>query len=120
SLGLVPGLLTAATRATGDWIERSRYVAWVYGQTPPPAATVAGVSTASFRSGLVGLGCAGLAMLLARVSLSTHARNLAARQPKWNLPKLLNDLHSGYVGDYIVWLMVGLTLLGAALAAAVR
>ncbi|MFF9209159.1 MULTISPECIES: complex I subunit 5 family protein [unclassified Streptomyces] len=57
---------------------------------------------------LLGLLSAGLAVALASVAV-TRPHLLAA--PGWALP--LRRLQSGHIGDYVAWILVGTTLLGA-------
>ncbi|HEX4142790.1 MAG TPA: proton-conducting transporter membrane subunit [Pirellulales bacterium] len=119
-VGLVPRLTATAVHSARDWVDRPRYVALIYGQTPLPRAGPIAHHPPAWSSVGVGLAAVAVAMLIARVSLSARGGRLLSRRPLRGVKRALNAVHSGYVGDYIAWLMIGLTVLGAALATAVR
>ncbi|MEW2544210.1 complex I subunit 5 family protein [Streptomyces sp. NPDC047002] len=95
---LLAGVLPAAARAAGSAVERAQPHtggAVAAGWTPP------GV--------LIGLLSAGLAAGLALYAVY----GLGERTPVRDATTALRRLHSGHVGDYVTWMLLGMTLLGA-------
>ncbi|MCS0605477.1 complex I subunit 5 family protein [Streptomyces sp. LP11] len=102
----VPAVLLAAALAVGvapgfgDLVARSVNEAGSGGAHASAHWTAPGV--------LLGLAATALAVILAALAV-TRPTWLAA--PSWAAP--LRRLQSGHVGDYVAWLLVGTTLLGA-------
>ncbi|EPH43587.1 complex I subunit 5 family protein [Streptomyces aurantiacus] len=92
--GLVPALAAGAAHAADQALPH------VTGATPAPHWSAAGI--------LLGLLPAVLAVALALVAVRRQDRAGAAA---WAEP--LRRLHSGHVGDYVAWLLVGAALLGS-------
>ncbi|MFJ9852461.1 complex I subunit 5 family protein [Streptomyces sp. NPDC101150] len=107
AVGLVPGLRPAIGRAADTFADHTGYAASVLdghasppAPTPPPHWSLTGV--------LWGLLATALAAALAVLAVRRAVRQEPAR---WTVP--LRRLHSGHVGDYVAWLLVGVTLLAA-------
>jgi multicomponent Na+:H+ antiporter subunit D len=115
-IGLVPGLRTAFEHAGQPFVDRAGYAATVlHGHVvhESGAATLApGLSDV-----LVGIATVTGACVLAYLSLAParprlHRLGLATgRAIAW-----LRPLQSGYVGDYVTWLVAGAALLGGVFA----
>lgn len=118
ALGLAPNLPESTQLGAVRLEDREAYVAGVLGGAPGPEPT----RRAPERSGpltgmLTALGAAAVALLgLFRGRLPEGVRGAAWRA--WG-PALsaLRAVHSGHVGDYVAWLMLGLAILGGAFAA---
>jgi multicomponent Na+:H+ antiporter subunit D len=115
-VGLVPGLRASFEHAAGPFVDRAGYVATVlHGRVVEHAGPVAAAPGLS--DVLLGLltvaGACGLAYLsLAPPRPRLHSLGLAAgRAVEW-----LRPLQSGYVADYVTWLVLGAALLGGAFA----
>jgi multicomponent Na+:H+ antiporter subunit D len=127
-LGLVPGLASTAVDAAARFIDRPAYAAVVLGGGAPPApgaalattTTRVSVPTPGLRDWLLAiltvisaLGLAAIALFrgpLRDVLPGASGRGLRAALAG------LRALHSGHVGDYVTWLVVGTVALGAAWA----
>ncbi|CAG7646050.1 complex I subunit 5 family protein [Actinacidiphila bryophytorum] len=122
ALGLLPAAGRALAAAATAFTDRTGYAAQVAGLraplplVPPPAAewTTTGV--------LLGLLSAAAAVALALCALypatgSLRPLRTASRAAERRLVVPLRRLHSGHLGDYVTWLMVGLAGLLVALAA---
>lgn len=115
-IGLVPGLRAAFDHASQPFVDRAGYAATVlHGRMlseDGPVAAAPGLSEV-----LLGVATAAGACALAYLSLAParpglHRLGLAAgRASAW-----LRPLHSGYVGDYVTWLVAGAAVLGGAFA----
>ena len=84
-------------------------IAW----TPPPAP-----SEPELSGPVPGLAAAFVAVLIAAAALRPHTlpgRLVRHLEAAW-LPRRLQDLHSGHVGDYTAWLVLGAAAMGAFLA----
>jgi multicomponent Na+:H+ antiporter subunit D len=116
-IGLVPGLRAAFEGAGQPFVDRAGYAAAVlHGEVArggsATAALVPGLSDV-----LLGVLTAACACGLAYVSLASAGPRLhrvalaAGRAIGW-----LRPLHSGYVGDYVTWLVAGAAVLGGVFA----
>ncbi|PZS40509.1 MAG: NADH-quinone oxidoreductase subunit D [Pseudonocardiales bacterium] len=119
-LGLLPGLGGAIGQIASDFFDRAAYASQVLG-LPTPEPRTAAVHVSGFTAASVGYGLlsTGLAVLIAALTI------LRSRLPRWTLavaraalPLLrgLRALHSGHVGDYAMWLVVGVVALGGAVS----
>jgi multicomponent Na+:H+ antiporter subunit D len=117
ALGLVPGLRDAIAEAAGRFVDRAGYAAAVLqGGGPREVHTQAaqpqvvdvglGLLTAAGAIGLAYLTLAPPRPRLRRVGIA--AGTVIAR---------LRLLHTGYVGDYVTWLVAGAAVLGGLFAA---
>jgi multicomponent Na+:H+ antiporter subunit D len=109
AVGVVPGLRTGVGHAADTFTDHHGYlVSVLYGRpmhptpTPTPHWTAAGL--------LWGLLATALAVVFALLATRRPTREPA----RWFTA--LRRLHSGHVGDYVAWFLVGITLLGALLA----
>jgi multicomponent Na+:H+ antiporter subunit D len=117
AVGCIPALARAAGRAATEFVDRNGYVAQVlYAKTPGPAA---GLSTVEWTTTgvLLGLLSTGLALGIAFIAL--YPRPVRAR-PFRSAMTVLHGLHSGHIGDYIAWLMVGIVGLAALIGLPLR
>jgi multicomponent Na+:H+ antiporter subunit D len=118
ALGVAPGVPRAFAAAADLFVDGGGYVSAVLGT---PAAAVA-PSTAhgwTATGAALGLLSALLAVLVALAALYRDRLPVdPAAAARRLLPALtgLRALHSGHVGDYIAWLLVGVTVLGALVA----
>jgi multicomponent Na+:H+ antiporter subunit D len=109
-VGLWPGLREWATHAAAVLIDRPHFVGEVLdGVAPGPLATepVEGWTTKTVLIGLIG---PALAALLAVASV--HGIGSAMESRLAAPLRVLRGLHSGHVGDYIAWQIVGAAVLG--------
>jgi multicomponent Na+:H+ antiporter subunit D len=115
-LSLVPGLRAAFEGSGPAFVDRAGYAAAVlHGEAvrqggtvhlaPGAAEVVVGLVTAACACGLAYLSLAPPTPRLHRVGVAT------GRAIGW-----LRPLHSGYVGDYVTWLVVGAAVLGGVFA----
>jgi multicomponent Na+:H+ antiporter subunit D len=114
-ISVVPGLGQGAEAAAVRFEDRSGYVAEVlHGRPfPPPPALPVSVLHTSFDSLLFGSAATLLAAGLAAAGLR---RTRAIPSPV----RVLHAVHSGVVGDYVTWVVVGTTVTGAAWALLLR
>jgi multicomponent Na+:H+ antiporter subunit D len=117
-LGLLPGVATHARDAAQQLLDPAGYAAaaldgiWA---APAPGAPIENWSASSV---LLGLLSAVLALLVAAVALySDRLPQLLCRAVRVLSPPLraLRAAHSGHLGDYVVWLLFGVTLLAISL-----
>ena len=115
-IGLLPGLRAAFEHAGQPFVDRAGYAATVlHGRVlgedgPVPAApglfeVLLGVATVAGACALAYLSLAPARPRVHRVGLAT------GRAIGW-----LRPLHSGYVGDYVTWLVAGAAVLGGVFA----
>jgi multicomponent Na+:H+ antiporter subunit D len=116
-IGLVPGVRAAFEGAGEPFVDRAGYAATVlHGELAHRGGTAIGLAP-GLSDVLLGLLTAACACGLAYVSLapareSVHRLGLATgRAIDW-----LRPLHSGYVGDYVTWLVAGAAVLGGVFA----
>ena len=127
AIGLVPGIASDAVGAAARFIDRSSYAAAVLGGGASPGAVVpvptpsVPVPTPGLRDWLLAvltvfsaLGLAAIALF--RGPLRDLLPGASGRGLRAGLSGL-RTLHSGHVGDYVTWLVVGTVALGAAWAA---
>jgi multicomponent Na+:H+ antiporter subunit D len=115
AVSVVPGLGQRAEYAATRFEDRSGYVAQIlHGRPfPPPPALPVSVLHTSLESVLFGVGATVLAAALGAAALR---RRNAVPSPV----RVLHALHSGVVGDYVMWVVVGTTVTGAAWALLLR
>jgi multicomponent Na+:H+ antiporter subunit D len=115
-IAFVPGLRAAFDEASQPFVDRAGYAATVlHGEvvrqgaagSPAPGLSevLVGIVTAVCACGLAYLSLAPPRPRLQRLGLAT------GRAIAW-----LRPLHSGYVGDYVTWLVAGAALLGGVFA----
>jgi multicomponent Na+:H+ antiporter subunit D len=119
-LGLFPGLAALAQDAAHQLLDSAGYAAAALDgvrAVPPPTPQVVTWNSAGL---LLGIGSALLALLIATIALY---RDRLLQRLRWVLPVLslplraLRAAHSGHLGDYVVWLLLGVTLLAIGIAA---
>lgn len=110
AVGLWPGLRDWATHAGAVLIDRPGFAAQVLDGVVPasiPAEHIEGWSTKRLLLGLLAPGLAvGLAFFTVRGLGTAMESRLAAPL------RVIRGLHSGHVGDYIAWQIVGAAVLG--------
>jgi multicomponent Na+:H+ antiporter subunit D len=122
----VPGLGQRATYAASRFEDRSGYVAQILHGRPmpvPPAPPFSILHT-SLESLLFGVGTLVLALGLALLGLyrGRLPRLISAAGRRTLAPpvRILHAVHSGVVGDYVTWVILGTSVIGAALALRLR
>jgi multicomponent Na+:H+ antiporter subunit D len=118
ALGVVPGVPEAFAVAAERFVDRDGYLAAVLGA---PAAVAAPAAPAAWTVSGAALGVlsTGLAVLVALAAL--HRDRLPRGPGRLVRPVVaavtgLRALHSGHVGDYVAWLVLGVAVLGALIA----
>jgi multicomponent Na+:H+ antiporter subunit D len=116
-VGLLPGVSDAAAGAAQQFMDRAGYVGAVLNGAATTRAMGSGAAPGWEPSGIVwGLVTTVLALGAAAVDLYRHRLRGAASHPLAVLDpplRLLRGLHSGRVGDYTVWLVLGVAACGA-------
>jgi multicomponent Na+:H+ antiporter subunit D len=125
-VSLVPGLGQRAEYAADRFRDRSAYAERVIHRrlmAPPPSLPVA-VEHTTLESILYGAGATVAAFALAALGLYRRRvpRAVAAVAERTLAPpvRILHALHSGVVGDYVTWVVVGTAVTGAAWALLLR
>lgn len=124
AVGVVPGLAAASHEAAARFLDRPGYAAALLARPPAPGPSPAAEAPAEVGPKPLDFGLAGVTVILALAVgaaplLSDRRPRLAGRAA---VPALrrglagLRALHSGHVGDYVAWLVVGAAALGAAFA----
>jgi multicomponent Na+:H+ antiporter subunit D len=119
TLGLMPGLATLAHDAAYQLLDSTGYAAAVLDGTPavPPPTPVESWTASGL---LLGLLSVLLALVVAAVGLYANRLPQLFRRGAdvLTLPfRAVRSAHSGHLGDYVVWLLLGMTLLTIGLAA---
>ena len=116
-IGLVPGVRSALEGAAAPFFDRAGYAAAVLHDQAQPIAAGPALHAPGLGDVLIGLLTVAGACALTYLSLAPrrpglHRIGLATgRAIAW-----LRPLHSGYVGDYVTWLVAGAALLGGVFA----
>jgi multicomponent Na+:H+ antiporter subunit D len=123
---VVPGLQARAEQGASRFEERQAYASEVlHGAKPVPAPRPPySVGSATAESVLFGLGAGAIAVItmafgLWRSRLPRRFREAGTRALEPPL-QVLRDAHSGIVGDYVTWLVLGTAGLAAVFALAAR
>jgi multicomponent Na+:H+ antiporter subunit D len=115
--GLVPGLRDAVAEAAARFVDRAGYTAAVLQGGGPGEVHAEAVQPGILDVGLgllTAAGAIGLAYLsLAAPRARLHRIGVAAG----SVIRRLRLLHTGYVGDYVTWLVAGAAVLGGLFAA---
>jgi multicomponent Na+:H+ antiporter subunit D len=121
-LGTVPGIVDGASEAATRFTDRPLYAATVLETALPAPGEAETLHIGGLAIGLgvlTALGSIALAAFLLR-----NLRPFAYPAGRWSVfagaLRRLRRLHSGQVGDYVAWLIVGFALLGGSLAAAIH
>jgi multicomponent Na+:H+ antiporter subunit D len=116
-IGLVPGLRASLERAAQGFVDRAGYAETVLrGHAPPPetGATPSLTALDVLLGGVTVAAAVGLAWLaLAPPRRRLHRIGILAGAGLGRL----HALHTGYVGDYVTWLVAGAAVLGGLFAA---
>jgi multicomponent Na+:H+ antiporter subunit D len=116
-VSVVPGLPQRTEAAAARFRDRAGYASFVLHGTPVPhgASLPFALEPASLESILYAVGATGLALALAALGLV---------RPPWRAlrPAVrgLKAVHSGVVGDYVMWVTVGTALVGGIWAIALK
>lgn len=116
ALGVVPGFAEQVGKAAHMFIDRGGYVAAALTNTAAPAVPHIPEMHWSPLGIELGVASALLSVVLAFVALYAKRLPAAVRQSGALLGQpfhVVRQAHSGHIGDYVAWLLVGLALLGA-------
>ncbi|MGH9086573.1 MAG: complex I subunit 5 family protein [Acidimicrobiales bacterium] len=113
ALGLLPGTRSVADRAAAYFVDGAGYAASALHGVPAPVHSAAAPNWTGLG---LGLGFLSTALALAVAGAALDGRALTDRLPVLramaNAPvRVLHRLHSGHVGDYVAWLMLGVAIL---------
>jgi multicomponent Na+:H+ antiporter subunit D len=126
AISVVPGLGQRAEYAADRFRNTSAYAAAVLhgGAVRPPASLPVAIEHTSRESILYGVAATIIAIGLALVGLYRRrlprAVSVAAGRTLAPPVRILHALHSGVVGDYVTWVVVGTAVTGAAWALLLR
>lgn len=115
AIGLIPGAHSVANRAAASFIDSAGYAHQALYRAPG----VISARTASNWTGLgLGLGVVSAALACAVAAAALYGGNMLARlvpglRAVFRPVEFLQRLHSGHVGDYVAWMMMGMTVLAA-------
>jgi multicomponent Na+:H+ antiporter subunit D len=116
AMALSPGATGVAARAGEALTDRATYVAAVLHGAGGTPATVSGEPFWQVPAVLTGLVAALLALAFAAAGLWPSRRPAAlASRPVRRTVRTLHVLHRAHVGDYVSWVLIGFTVLGATL-----
>jgi hypothetical protein len=116
-LGVLPGLAEQAHQAAQQLLDPAGYAAAALDGAVAVPATSTRVESWSLSGVLMGGSSALLALLVAAVGLYTYGLPQLLRRAAGVLilpMRVLRAAHSGHLGDYVVWLLLGVTLLTSA------
>ncbi|MBY8882746.1 complex I subunit 5 family protein [Streptomyces sp. PLK6-54] len=123
-VGVVPAVADAVAKGAAAFTDRAGYLAGVLATPAPPSPEIPEAAWTA-PGVLLGLLSTALAVALAavavwgpasRASTARQLRKLAERT-QWRLVTPLRRLHSGLLGDYVMWLTVGVAALLVAVGA---
>jgi len=123
-VGFAPGFAEAARSAAAGFTDRPAYAAAVLDGVATPTRAVASEPSAeasSYVNAALSLGGAGVLAAGALLLPGRVRRQRGGPVLRWAGGAVagLRRLHSGHVGDYVAWLVVGTAAFGAALTLAV-
>jgi multicomponent Na+:H+ antiporter subunit D len=123
-LGLVPGLEQHAEEAAKRFEATHAYFASVLGgRTERPPVDDFAFAKLPTAGVLLGTASVGGALLLALLALYRERAGASVGRVLHRAPPIvlaLRALHSGVIGDYVTWLVIGLAVLGGLFAVVVR
>jgi multicomponent Na+:H+ antiporter subunit D len=124
-IGLIPGLGSVIQAAAVRFEDQAGYNATVLAGAHiahPVALAAAEPTSITLSAVLVGLGCAIGSGALAFLALYWRRLPVLRRghEPGAGLTKPIQRFQSGVVNDYVTWLVLGLAVLGGALALVIR
>lgn len=119
--GLIPGIREAAGRAGEIFIDHSAYVAQTLFRAP---SHIVDRASASWTAAGVGLDVLSSVLAVGVAAGAIYGGSLLDRIPlvrRLTTPlDVLHKLHSGHVGDYVAWLVVGIVVLAGFVGIPVR
>jgi multicomponent Na+:H+ antiporter subunit D len=112
AVGILPGCRTAADRAAAFFLDGPGYAAQaLYRHHVVTVSTVA----SNWTGVGVGLGFVSVAAAATIAAAGLYGKSVSERWPQVKLLArpviLLHRLHSGHIGDYVAWLMMGMAIL---------
>jgi multicomponent Na+:H+ antiporter subunit D len=110
--GLTPRLLNDTCSAAAQFEQRTVYAAAVLDGQIPPALRPAHLPELSWTSGFISTG---IAIALALFELLGGNLPEMLQRIVNPIVEQLHNIHSGQVGDYVTWLVVGVSIFGAML-----
>jgi len=124
AIGVIPGMVGAAESAAERFMDGSAYAATVIHGAAPSAIPATAEYSAPWHAYLYSGITVALATALAAGALFGHR----VRHPLVRALERLDDrvlapiraLHSGHIGDYVAWLVLGVALLGGSFAIALQ
>ena len=123
AVGLVPGLAQDALAAAARFVDRAGYAATVLGGAPVRPVVAPDWHGLELKDWLIALlslagAVAFAAVALVRGPVDDVVRGGAGRALRGALD-VLRGLHSGHIGDYVTWVVVGTVTLGAVWAVSI-
>lgn len=121
AIGILPGAHAAANRAAAFFIDQSGYISQAFDRahivtTSPAVANWTGTG--------IGLGFVSVLAAIAIAAVAISGPKLSERLPRisdLHRPvELLHRIHSGHVGDYVAWLVMGLAVLAGFIGVPLR
>jgi multicomponent Na+:H+ antiporter subunit D len=110
--GALPGARAAAQRAAASFVDHAGYVSQALARTPASLATHAGTGWTALGTGLDVLSVVAAVGVAAAACYGRPLLRRLRPLTALNRPmRLLHAVHSGRVGDYVAWLMVGVVVL---------
>ena len=124
ALGVFHGPLDGVENVSARFADEPAYVASVLDSAPTPSYVDQGAPEFSVAGNVIGVASTVAAAVLALLSLRVVKLPRQSTTPLDQLAegvaKPLRTLHSGHVGDYVAWLLMGVAGLGAGFALALR
>jgi multicomponent Na+:H+ antiporter subunit D len=120
-LGLLPGVHSAANRAAASFVDSAGFANQALFRAPE---SVAGIADTNWTGLGLGLGFASVALAFLVALGGLYGRHVVDRLPalgSFQRPvDWLHRVHSGHVGDYVAFMMVGMTALAACVGLPLR
>jgi multicomponent Na+:H+ antiporter subunit D len=123
AIGIIPGLGESIGKTAHQFIDRKGYVA--QSVLNAPATTLPHVPGTHWTALGIGLGVASAALAVGLAFVAVYARRFPAivRRTVATIGypmHAVRQAHSGHIGDYVAWFMVGIALLGALIGIPLR
>jgi multicomponent Na+:H+ antiporter subunit D len=124
SVGVVPGLRHGIEHSAARFVDRPAYVNQVLDRARAEAAPAPTSHAPTWPAYVYGIGSVGGAVALAAAGLGhdrlTRAVPTRVRTAAGKPIAFLHTVHSGHVGDYVTWLVIGVATLGGVFTATIR
>jgi multicomponent Na+:H+ antiporter subunit D len=122
-IGVLPGLAESFGKAAHVFLDRDGYVAQALSTAPMQA--VPHVPEMHWSALGVGLGFTSAVLAIGLAFVALYARRLPAWLKRTSAPiavplTVVRRAHSGHVGDYVAWFVVGVALLGGLIGVPLR